>query len=164
MRLRGFPCVLAYADRVHAALQGAFAEHQVMFQKVAAKRRVVIVLVRTPEDLSRCDALVIPGGGEYALRFALDSAADRVLPTESTTIALLARLAGLLEPLAQFLKQKPVWGTCAGAILLSSAVENAKKGGQEVLGGISVKIARNGWGSQVRSLSRIWQASCLMDP
>ena len=69
---------------------------------------------------------------------------------ESTTIALLARLAGLLEPLAQFLKQKPVWGTCAGAILLSSSVENAKKGGQEVLGGVSVKIARNGWGSQVR--------------
>lgn len=72
---------------------------------------------------------------------------------ESTTIALLARLAGLLEPLAQFLKTKPVWGTCAGAILLSSAVENAKKGGQEVLGGVSVKIARNGWGSQVRFLS-----------
>lgn len=71
---------------------------------------------------------------------------------ESTTIALLARLAGLLEPLAQFLKQKPVWGTCAGAILLASAVENAKKGGQEVLGGVSVRIARNGWGSQVRFL------------
>ncbi|KIP04015.1 hypothetical protein PHLGIDRAFT_31560 [Phlebiopsis gigantea 11061_1 CR5-6] len=114
------------------ALQGAFAEHQVMFQKVSAKRKVVIVLVRTPEDLDKCDALVIPGG-------------------ESTTIALLARLAGLLEPLAQFLKTKPVWGTCAGAILLSSAVENAKKGGQEVLGGVSVKIARNGWGSQVES-------------
>lgn len=43
-----------------------------------------------------------------------------------------------------------MWGTCAGAILLSAAVENAKKGGQEVLGGVSVKIARNGWGSQVR--------------
>ncbi|GJE99756.1 SNO glutamine amidotransferase [Phanerochaete sordida] len=114
------------------ALQGAFAEHQVMFQKVNARRRVVIVLVRTPEDLGRCDALVIPGG-------------------ESTTIALLARLAGLLEPLAQFLKSKPVWGTCAGAILLSAEVENAKKGGQEVLGGVSVKIARNGWGSQVES-------------
>ena len=75
------------------------------------------------------------------------------LEIESTTIALLARLAGLLEPLAQFLKTKPVWGTCAGAILLSSAVENAKKGGQEVLGGVSVKIARNGWGSQVRHIS-----------
>ncbi|KAI0683328.1 SNO glutamine amidotransferase [Cytidiella melzeri] len=114
------------------ALQGAFAEHQVMFQKLNVKRKVVIVLVRVPEDLEKCDALVIPGG-------------------ESTTIALLARLAGLLEPMRQFLKKKPIWGTCAGAILLSQAVEGAKKGGQEVLAGISVKIARNGWGSQVES-------------
>ncbi|KAI0809120.1 PdxT/SNO family [Irpex lacteus] len=114
------------------ALQGAFAEHQVMFQKINAKRKVVIVLVRTPEDLERCDALVIPGG-------------------ESTTIALLARLAGLLEPMRQFLKKKPIWGTCAGAILLAEAVEGQKKGGQEVLSGITVKIARNGWGSQVES-------------
>ena len=43
-----------------------------------------------------------------------------------------------------------MWGTCAGAILLSQAVENTKKGGQEVLGGMSITIARNGWGSQVR--------------
>ena len=71
--------------------------------------------------------------------------------TESTTIALLARLAGLLEPLRDFLKTKPVWGTCAGAILLARAVEGAKKGGQELLGGISVAVARNGFGSQVES-------------
>ena len=69
---------------------------------------------------------------------------------ESTTIALLARLAGLLEPLREFLKSKPVWGSCAGAILMSRGVENAKKGGQELLGGVSVTTARNGWGSQVR--------------
>lgn len=72
--------------------------------------------------------------------------------TESTTIALLARLSGVLEPLREFVKTKPVWGTCAGAILLSQAVENAKKGGQELLGGMSITIARNGWGSQVGSL------------
>lgn len=69
---------------------------------------------------------------------------------ESTTIALLARLAGLLEPLKEFTRTKPIWGTCAGAILLSRAVVGAKKGGQELLGGMDVKIARNGWGSQVR--------------
>ncbi|OBZ66655.1 putative pyridoxal 5'-phosphate synthase subunit PDX2 [Grifola frondosa] len=114
------------------ALQGAFAEHQVMLQKLSLKRRVVIVLVRTLEDLQKCDAMVIPGG-------------------ESTTIALLARLAGLLEPLREFLKTKPVWGTCAGAILLAQSIEGAKKGGQELLGGISVTVERNGWGSQVES-------------
>lgn len=45
------------------ALQGAFAEHQVMLQKLSLKRKVVIVLVRQPEDLDKCDALIIPGGG-----------------------------------------------------------------------------------------------------
>ena len=69
--------------------------------------------------------------------------------SESTTIALLARLAGLLEPLRNFVAQKPVWGTCAGAILLSKEVLNTKKGGQEVLGGVSITTERNGWGSQV---------------
>lgn len=75
---------------------------------------------------------------------------------ESTTIALLARLSGILEPLREFVKTKPVWGTCAGAILLSQAVENAKKGGQELLGGMSITIARNGWGSQVGIGTHSW--------
>jgi 5'-phosphate synthase pdxT subunit len=80
--------------------------------------------------LAACDALIIPGG-------------------ESTTIALLARISGLLEPLREFVKNKPVWGTCAGAILLAETIEGGKKGGQELLGGVSVKIGRNGFGSQV---------------
>jgi 5'-phosphate synthase pdxT subunit len=94
--------------------------------------RVQTALVRTPEDLAACDALIIPGG-------------------ESTSIILLARLANLLEPLKEFVRTKPVWGTCAGAILLAEGgVEGAKKGGQEVLGGVSIRIGRNGFGSQVR--------------
>lgn len=64
-------------------------------------------------------------------------------------MALLAKLNGLLDPLRDFVKVKPVWGTCAGAILLSRVVEGTKKGGQEVIGGIDIKIGRNGWGSQV---------------
>jgi 5'-phosphate synthase pdxT subunit len=56
-----------------------------------------------------------------------------------------------MEPLREFVKTKAVWGTCAGAILLSQAVSNPKKGGQELLGGVSVTIMRNGWGSQVTS-------------
>ncbi|KAG6907593.1 hypothetical protein DXG01_008313 [Tephrocybe rancida] len=111
---------------------GAFAEHQVMLQKLSLKRKIAVALVRTVEDLDRCDALIVPGG-------------------ESTTMAILARVSGLLEPLRQFVRTKPVWGTCAGAILLSQTVEGTKKGGQEVLGGLSIAIARNGWGSQVES-------------
>ncbi|KAH0586841.1 hypothetical protein H2248_005686 [Termitomyces sp. 'cryptogamus'] len=114
------------------ALQGAFVEHQAMLKKLSLKQKIVVAQVRSVEDLNRCDALIIPGG-------------------ESTTIAVLARVSGLLEPLRQFVKTKPVWGTCAGAILLSQTVEGTKKGGQEILGGISIAIARNGWGSQVES-------------
>ncbi|KAL4067154.1 PdxT/SNO family [Scleroderma yunnanense] len=114
------------------ALQGAFAEHQTALQKVASARKITVCLVRTPDDLQKCDALIIPGG-------------------ESTTIALLAKLAGLLEPLRQFSKEKPIWGTCAGAILLAQVVENTKKGGQDLLGSMSITVARNGWGSQVES-------------
>jgi 5'-phosphate synthase pdxT subunit len=115
------------------ALQGAFAEHQASLQQLSLDRNIIVVLVRTVNDLDRCHALIIPGG-------------------ESTTIALLARLAGLLEPLREFRKVKPVWGTCAGAILLAQSVEDgAKKGGQELLGGVSITVARNGWGSQGES-------------
>ncbi|KAF8999408.1 class I glutamine amidotransferase-like protein [Cyathus striatus] len=115
------------------ALQGAFIEHQtILEQLVLDTRRIEVVLVRTTDDLERCDALIIPGG-------------------ESTTIALLAKLSNLLTPLRNFVATKPVWGTCAGAILLSRSVEGAKKGGQELFGGMSVRIARNGFGSQVES-------------
>lgn len=114
------------------ALQGAFAEHHAAILRLSLPVRPVVVLVRTPEELAVCDGLIIPGG-------------------ESTTIALLARLSGLLDPLREFEKIKPVWGTCAGAILLAQSVVGAKRGGQELLQGISISIARNGWGSQVES-------------
>ncbi|KZT74600.1 SNO glutamine amidotransferase [Daedalea quercina L-15889] len=126
------------------ALQGAFVEHQAMLQKLSLKQRIHIVQVRTPEDLTKCDSLIIPGG-------------------ESTTIALLARLAGLLGPLRDFVKVKPVWGTCAGAILLAQAAEGTKKGGQELLGGMSVTVMRNGFGSQVESFEAPLEVEGLRD-
>jgi len=124
------------------ALQGAFAEHQIMLRKFSGKRQLDVIQVRTPEELKLCDALIIPGG-------------------ESTTIGLLAKISGLIVPLREFVKTKSVWGTCAGAILLSQAVSNPKRGGQELLGGVSVKMARNGWGSQVESFEAPLQVSGL---
>ncbi|CAE6438933.1 unnamed protein product [Rhizoctonia solani] len=125
------------------ALQGAFAEHQEIISRVTP--RVQATLVRTPAELAICDGLIIPGG-------------------ESTAIILLARLANLLEPLREFVRTKPVWGTCAGAILLASGgVEGAKKGGQEVLGGVSVRIGRNGFGSQLESFEADLELSGLVD-
>jgi 5'-phosphate synthase pdxT subunit len=78
---------------------------------------------------------------------------------ESTTITLLAELAGLLQPLREFTKTKPIWGTCAGAILLAQTVENPKKGGQELLNGMTLTVARNGWGSQVRQAISVCDTS-----
>ena len=80
---------------------------------------------------------------------------------ESTTIALLAKLSGLLDPLREFLKTKPVWGSCAGAILMSRNVTNIKKGGQDLLGGLSVTTARNGWGSQVGRVVQVHRAAVI---
>lgn len=124
--------VVLRAHAARAALQGAFAEHIAILARLPSPHKISPRTVKTREDLMQCRALIIPGG-------------------ESTTIALLARLAGLLEPLREWIRSgKPVWGTCAGAILLADAVEATKQGGQELLGGMDVRIARNGYGSQVR--------------
>jgi SNO glutamine amidotransferase family len=111
------------------------------------------VQVRTTADLDQCDALVIPGGGMFEFSYRKTGREVLTCAPESTTIALLARLSGLLDPLREFIARKPVWGTCAGAILLARSVEGAKKGGQELLGGMSITIQRNGWGSQVGLIS-----------
>lgn len=118
-----------------------------MLQKVRIDRPIKIALIRQVEELERCDGLIIPGGGMSSPPRFHNTFNPAI---ESTTIALLARLAGLTEPLREFVQKKPVWGTCAGAILLSREAEGMKKGGQELLGGIDVKTERNGWGSQVR--------------
>ncbi|KAL0948942.1 hypothetical protein HGRIS_009047 [Hohenbuehelia grisea] len=142
------------------ALQGAFAEHQDILQRLFVSShfrsatstaahgqplKFTSITVRTVEELERCSALIIPGG-------------------ESTTIALLLRLSNLLEPLQEFTLHKPIWGTCAGAILLSTEVANPKKGGQEVLKRIGVRIERNGWGSQVESFEAHMDVPMLRNP
>ncbi|TFY62525.1 hypothetical protein EVG20_g6671 [Dentipellis fragilis] len=150
------------------ALQGAFAEHQAMLQKLSSKTKVMVTQVRTAEELAACDALVIPGGGEsIPAPVYLIMCCVLIIPTiraESTTIALLAKLSGLLEPLREFVRTHPVWGTCAGAILLAQAIANPKQGGQELLGGVSVTIARNGWGSQVESFEAQLEVEGMRNP
>ena len=47
-------------------MQGAFAEHQIMLRRVSLSKPLVILLIRSQEDLARCDALIIPGGGMFA--------------------------------------------------------------------------------------------------
>lgn len=124
------------------ALQGGFHEHLTLLRNAAASpsapssRSFTFIEVRTPAQLAQCDALIIPGG-------------------ESTTISLVAAQSGLLEPLRDFVRsaRKPVWGTCAGAILLADEANatSAKKGGQELIGGLAVRVHRNHFGRQIES-------------
>ncbi len=109
------------------ALQGDFREHQNTLTELG----VEAVKVRTKSDLDSVDALVIPGG-------------------ESTAISNLAKSFGLIEPLREFAKQKPVLGTCAGLIMLSDEVEGAIQG-QEFIRGLPIKTSRNAYGGQTHS-------------
>ncbi|KAB8527782.1 hypothetical protein FH972_025434 [Carpinus fangiana] len=123
------------------ALQGAFSEHIMLLRHAFAMLQAerddsswIATEVRTPEQLNACDALIIPGG-------------------ESTAIALVASRCEMLEPLRSFVKieRRPTWGTCAGLILLAEAANRTKKGGQDLIGGIDVRVNRNYYGRQVES-------------
>jgi 5'-phosphate synthase pdxT subunit len=107
------------------SLQGDFAAHGEALRRAGAEP----VYVRRADQLAGLDGLVIPGG-------------------ESTTMLKLLRYDGLMEPLAQFARRKPVFGTCAGAILMASQVSGPE---QESLGLIDISVERNGYGRQVDS-------------
>ncbi|SPO31767.1 related to Sno-type pyridoxine vitamin B6 biosynthetic protein SNO1 [Ustilago trichophora] len=118
------------------AIQGAFREHASHINRLNNLHPLHSIrssLVRTPEQLADCDALIIPGG-------------------ESTAISLGCERIGLLEPLRKWVRDgKPVWGTCAGMIMLAREASGGKKGGQQLIGGVDVRVGRNGFGSQIDS-------------
>jgi pyridoxal 5'-phosphate synthase pdxT subunit len=107
------------------ALQGDFAAHAAAVERAGAEP----VLVRDAEQLEGLDGLVIPGG-------------------ESTTMLKLLHYDGLMEPLARFGREKPIFGTCAGAILLASEVTRPN---QESLALMDIGVERNGYGRQLDS-------------
>ena len=109
------------------ALQGDFDAHRRRLEELGAE----VVLVKKPEQLDAIDGLVIPGG-------------------ESGTFLKLLGEAGF-EKLKQFVHAKPTFGTCAGAILLATEVENPK---QQGLGALNIRIRRNAYGRQIDSSIR----------
>jgi pyridoxal 5'-phosphate synthase pdxT subunit len=109
------------------ALQGDFDAHRRRLEELGAE----VVLVKKPEQLDEIDGLVIPGG-------------------ESGTFLKLLGEAGF-EKLKQFARNKPTFGTCAGAILLASEVDNPKQSG---LGALDIGIRRNAYGRQLDSSIR----------
>jgi 5'-phosphate synthase pdxT subunit len=110
------------------SLQGAFREHR----EVLAALDVEAVEVRTPEQLGALDALILPGG-------------------ESTTISKLLDTAALRAPLAELLADGlPVFGTCAGMILLAREVVDGRSD-QRSFGAIDLTVRRNAYGRQLDS-------------
>jgi 5'-phosphate synthase pdxT subunit len=107
------------------ALQGDFAAHGAAIERAGARA----VYVRDREQFGQIDGLVIPGG-------------------ESTTMLKLLRYDNLMEPLAAFGREKPIFGTCAGAILIASDVSHPA---QESLGLMDIGVERNGYGRQIDS-------------
>jgi len=109
------------------ALQGDFDAHRRRLEELG----VEVVLVKKPEQLNEIDGLIIPGG-------------------ESSTFLKLLGETGL-EKLKEFVRVKPTFGTCAGAILLAKEVENPAQAG---LGAIDIGIRRNAYGRQIDSSIR----------
>jgi pyridoxal 5'-phosphate synthase pdxT subunit len=107
------------------ALQGDFDAHQMALARAGADS----VQVRDAEQLRHIDGLVIPGG-------------------ESTTMLKLLHYENLLEPLLQFAHEKPVFGTCAGAILLAKEVSRPS---QDSFAIMDIDVERNGYGRQLDS-------------
>ena len=108
------------------AVQGDFAAHAEMLQNLGAET----IEVRSPADLQGLDALVLPGG-------------------ESTTQLQFLREEGLFDAIKTFAgKQRPVFGTCAGAILLANRVQHPA---QDSLGLMDMTVTRNAYGRQIAS-------------
>ncbi len=107
------------------ALQGAFREHREVLDALG----VEVVEVRTPAELAALDALILPGG-------------------ESTTMSKLLDSSGVREPLGDLLADGlPVFGTCAGMILLARDVVDGRPD-QRSFGAIDIAVRRNAYGRQ----------------
>ncbi len=110
------------------AVQGDVREHLRTLESLGVRATTV----RRTSELDACDGLVVPGG-------------------ESTTIAKLVRTFDLFEPIRQRIKAGlPVFGTCAGMIMLADRIEDGAAG-QETLGGLDITVRRNAFGRQVDS-------------
>ena len=107
------------------SLQGDFEAHGAVLEREG----VTPVYVRDREQLEDIDGLIIPGG-------------------ESTTMLKLMGYEDLLQPIAEFGRRKPMFGTCAGAILMASQVSNPA---QESLRVMDISVERNAYGRQIDS-------------
>jgi 5'-phosphate synthase pdxT subunit len=123
------------------ALQGAFIEHERMLRQLGQD----VMQVRLPQQLDAIDRLIIPGG-------------------ESTTIGKLLVAYGLLEPIRKRAQAgMPVWGTCAGMILLAKQITEGRPEGQPALALMDITAQRNAFGRQLDSFECDLQLKPLGD-
>ena len=107
------------------ALQGDFEKHQKVIESLGHRP----ILVRTREQLELCDGLIIPGG-------------------ESTTLTKLMKKHNMWDIVSDYAQKKPVYGTCAGCILVADSIDNMQ---QDSLKLIDIAVQRNAYGRQVDS-------------
>ncbi|HTS75510.1 MAG TPA: pyridoxal 5'-phosphate synthase glutaminase subunit PdxT [Bryobacteraceae bacterium] len=107
------------------ALQGDFEAHRKAIERAGARA----VEVRTAEQLSECDGLIIPGG-------------------ESSTMLKLLDIEGLTDAVRRFGREKPIYGTCAGAILLAHEVTHPPQASLDLM---DIAVERNAYGRQIDS-------------
>jgi 5'-phosphate synthase pdxT subunit len=107
------------------ALQGDFEAHRKAFENLGARA----VEVRTAEEMAACDGLVLPGG-------------------ESTTMLKLLEREELLDPLRAYGREKPIYGSCAGAILLAHEVAHPAQPSLDLM---DIAVERNAYGRQIDS-------------
>ena len=122
------------------AVQGAVSEHEAALADVGARTS----RVRDAADLEGLDGLVIPGG-------------------ESTTFGLVAGESGLLDAVRERVDGgMPVFGTCAGMIMLARGI--AGGGAQPLIGGMDIVVRRNAFGRQVHSFEADLEVSAIGQP
>lgn len=121
------------------ALQGDFLEHEAMLRRLDVAARQV----RTPQQLTGLDGLILPGG-------------------ESTTFCRLMQDFNLYEPLGALVRGNvPLWGTCAGMIVLAKTATDLDF---PTLDAIDIEVARNAYGRQVQSFEADLDVPVLGDP
>ncbi|MGB3414695.1 MAG: pyridoxal 5'-phosphate synthase glutaminase subunit PdxT [Microbacteriaceae bacterium] len=120
------------------AFQGDVREHSAVLTSLGAEA----IEVRKPEQLNGLDGMIIPGG-------------------ESSVIDKLSRMFGVFEPLQRKIAEGfPVYGTCAGLIMLSDRVLGAIEG-QQSFGGLDITVQRNAFGSQIDSFETMLDAPAV---
>ena len=113
------------------ALQGDFEKHG----DILSRLKVDYLYIKDKQELDKTDALIIPGG-------------------ESTTLSMLIDRVNLRKELIRYSKNKSIFGTCAGMIMLSSTKNQDIKGSVDTLGAMNIAVSRNSWGAQINSFEK----------